>query len=315
MLDKRKSLFVRRFVIAAYVLLACLTGVPSAQADWRKDLGTFRIGISATDTGTLTPTEIKKLESGYSTALGMPAEVKIFRDYPALIDAHASSRIEYAIYSSIAYATAWLLCECIEPLVAPVQTNGATGIRSALVLNSGKAFTRLDLNGMRIGIPEKGSISGFAIPMVEYVIGTRKLSEDDAFILHLSDTSSMISAFSDGKIDGFFGWIYSDGAGSLAVSGLMDTGSVSTISVSGKKTDIKMPWVSGLLRYGPHAIRKNLPPEARDALQSFFSAIGSTDVDLLSQFQPTNIAKFVPATHAEYKLAVVTTKFLATVSK
>ena len=88
---------------AAAAVLMCIAVsaacTNAARADWRKDLGTFRIGISATDAKSLSAAETDKLTAGYAAALGMPVEVVILRDYPALIDAQVSSRIEYAIYT------------------------------------------------------------------------------------------------------------------------------------------------------------------------------------------------------------------------
>lgn len=315
MIDRIFERFRRFFVGLFCIVGTVLIGTSAAQADWRKDLGTFRIGISATDAGSLTPMDIENLKVGFSKALGMPTELIIMRDYPALIDAHVSSRIEYAIYSSTAYAIAWLLCECVEPLVAPVLTDGATGIRSTLVINAGVPFTRLDLNGIRIGIPGKDSITGYALPLAQYTIGSRALTQDESFFNKFLDLKSTLEAFGEGRIDGFFGWTEADAKGPISASGLMATGEAKSFSVRGKPIEIKIPWTSGLLRYGPHAIRRNLPTEAKDALRTYFANLDEIGVDLLSHLPPNNVAKFIPATQDEYATSIAVAKSAATISK
>ena len=298
---------------AAFLAALALTLVraDAAQADWRKDLGTFRIGISATDAKSLSAAEADKLKAGYAAALGMPVEIAVLRDYPALIDAQVSSRIEYAIYSASSYAAAWLLCECVEPVAAPVQSNGATGIRSILVMNAGAIFTRLDLNGIKIGIPGRDSISGFAVPLAEYVIGTRALTPDERFFNLFPSMTETVSAFAAGRIDGFFGWAYADAAGLAAGSGILGTGLDSSFSADGTTLETKIPWTSSLLRYGPHAVRRNLDAEAKSALRNYLQGLDAEQVDLLSLLPPNDIAKFIPVSQEEYRSAIAAVKAAA----
>jgi phosphonate transport system substrate-binding protein len=291
--------------------LAALALTDAARADWRQDLGTFRIGISATDAKPLSAEETEKLRSGYEAALNMPVEIVVLRDYPALIDAQVSSRIEYAIYTSASYAAAWLLCECVEPLAAPVQTNGATGIRSVLVMNAGAIFTRLDLNGIKIGIPGRDSVSGLAVPLAEYTIGSRVLTADERFFNKFSGMDETAAAFADGRIDGFFGWVFSDAAGPLKGSGLMRTGVDGSLAAGGKTVEIKIPWTSSLLRFGPHAVRRNLDAEAKSALRNYLQGLNDEQIDLLSLFPPHDIAKFVAVTQEEYRSSVAAAKAAA----
>jgi phosphonate transport system substrate-binding protein len=296
-------------LLAALALTTAFTD--AAQADWRKDLGTFRIGISATDAKPLTAAEAEKLQAGFAAALGMPVEIAMLRDYPALIDAQVSSRIEYAIYTASSYAAAWLLCECVEPVAAPVQSNGATGIRSILVMNAGAIFTRLDLNGIKIGIPGRDSISGFAVPLAEYAIGTRALAPDERFFSSFPSMTETASAFAGGRIDGFFGWAYADAAGVAAGSGIMGTGVDSSFSADGTTLETKIPWTSSLLRFGPHAVRRNLDAEAKSTLRNYLQGLDGEQVDLLSLLPPNDIAKFIPVSQDEYRSAIAAVKAAA----
>jgi phosphonate transport system substrate-binding protein len=290
--------------------LSCAS-VTLAHADWRQDLGTFHIGISASDANSVPPADLDKIEASYSKALGMPVEVSVLRDYAALIDAHVSGRIEYAIYSSTAYASAWLLCECVEPLAAPVLSNGATGTRSVLIVNASTPFTRLDLNGIRVGIPGKDSITGFAVPLASYTVGTRSLSQDEEFFKQFNNLESTAAAFAGGDLDAFFGWIPSNEAGPIAGAGIFGGGEEKALSIAGQTIEIKVPWKSALLRYGPHAVRRDLHAEAKSALASLLTSMDSEMVDLLGAIQMSDVQKLVAARQSEYALAVEVAKAAA----
>ena len=117
----------------AMALLAGLLA-PAAQsrAGWREDMKSFRIGLIAEPGGGQGVTGLAALKQAYAQALGIPVEIFVARDYAALIDAQATARVDYAVYSTTAYATAALLCACVEPIAAPVGEDGATGIRQSL---------------------------------------------------------------------------------------------------------------------------------------------------------------------------------------
>jgi phosphonate transport system substrate-binding protein len=305
----------RQSIKSIFMLALAIAFAVPAHAGWREDLGTFRIGLSASDTRSISPDDLGKLEAGYAKALGMPVTITVLRDYPALIDAHVSGRIEYAVYSSTAYASAWLLCECVEPLVAPVLANGATGIRSALIVNAATPFTRLDLNGIKVGIPGKDSITGFAVPLAAYTIGKRALSQDESFFTQFRDLETTAAAFADGNLDAFFGWMAANETGPVAGAGIMGSGADKTLSVQGQSIEIKVPWTSKLLRFGPHAVRRDLNGEAKAALVSFLSSADIELLDMLSITQAADVQQLVPARHAEYELAIQAAKAAAAVSR
>lgn len=288
--------------------------VLQAHADWRQDMGTFHIGMSASDAKSISPADIEKIAADFAKALKMPVEVDVQRDYPALIDAQVSGRVEYAIYSSTAYASAWLLCECVEPLVAPVLSNGATGTRSVLVVNASVPFTRLDLNGIRVGIPGKDSVAGFAVPLASYTVGPRALAEDEEFFRQFTGLEPMATAFAANELDAFFGWVPANQQGPIPGAGILGTGEEKVLSVGGQTVEIKVPWTSGLLRYGPHAVRRELNAEAKSALVALMSAPGEELLDLMSALQIPDVQNFVAAQHSEYELAVQATKAAASIS-
>jgi phosphonate transport system substrate-binding protein len=296
-------------------MVLALTLSAAANAGWREDIGTFHIGLAASDANSVSPADITKIQASYAKALGMPVEISVLRDYPALIDAQVSGRLEYAIYSSTAYASAWLLCECVEPLVAPVLNNGSTGTRSVLIVNASSPFTRLDLNQIRVGIPGKDSVTGFLVPLTSYTIGTRSLSQNEEFFDQFKDLESTVVAFVSGDVDAFFGWTASNESGPIDGAGIMGTGEAKALSLGGKSVELKVPWQSSLLRYGPHAVRRDLDAQAKTALLAFLQSPGDELIDLLSVAQGGGTGKFVPVRHAEYELAIQAAKTAAAITR
>ncbi|RWH33338.1 MAG: hypothetical protein EOQ78_30275, partial [Mesorhizobium sp.] len=63
--------------------LAVLSAAPPAHADWRDDIGTFRIGIVAEPGGGNTVPGLARLTDAYTNALGMKVEFVVARDYAA----------------------------------------------------------------------------------------------------------------------------------------------------------------------------------------------------------------------------------------
>src|SRR5690606_15626025 len=127
--------------LAALAVLAC----HPAEAGWREDLGTFRIGVvAAPGAGNAIP-GLTLLTDAYSRALGMTVQVMVARDYAALIEAQAERRVDYAIYSASAYALATLRCGCVEPLAAPTDADGAAGIRSILITRDARVAKPADM--------------------------------------------------------------------------------------------------------------------------------------------------------------------------
>ncbi|MDP3896520.1 MAG: PhnD/SsuA/transferrin family substrate-binding protein, partial [Mesorhizobium sp.] len=157
---------IGRLLAASFVAVLGLAILP-ARAGWREDLGTFRIGMVAAPGSGPVIEGAAAVRNAYATALAMPVEIFVARDYGALIDAQASSRIEYAIHSSSSYAAAFRMCGCVEPLVAPVSEDGSQGIRSVLIARAGGPGSTADLSTARIAFGPRDSTASYRLPLAE----------------------------------------------------------------------------------------------------------------------------------------------------
>ncbi len=278
-----------RHAIPAAVLAFTLAASPPARAGWREDIGTFRIGL-VTPGGSPVVQGAELMKQAYSDALGMPVEIFVARDLAALIDAHASKRIDYAAFSSIAYATAHKLCDCVVPLVSPTALSGATGIRMVLL-------RRKWVEGagqMVVAVPPQSAF----LPSHMAGIARRDVPADMQFTTRTAGSMEEAEAlFTDGKVDGLLGWVEEGGDGApggtiarLARRGVLDT-------------EYEVAWRSDPLRFGPHAVRRDLAPEAVQLLRSWLLELKQTKPDVFEVLSPQLTGGFVSAAANDYVFA------------
>lgn len=279
---------------------------PDALADWRQDLGVFRVGIIENEALKLSPSELERIRVAYADALTMPVEIVRMRDYSALIDAHASSRVEYAIYSATAYSTAFLVCACIEPLVQPIAADGSIGTRTVLMLDPAVKFSQIGAS-KGIAVPGRNSLNGYGIPLSADKVLDKKLKGTEPWLKFTSNNSTAVGEYVAGTVDGFFTTVESG----ASLASAIEIGSPLFEALKSSGRPAKAVWLSDVVANGPHAIRKNLASEAKGKLLNFLIDLAQTNPDLNDLLLPANDVKFVPAAHGAYATAINATKMLS----
>jgi phosphonate transport system substrate-binding protein len=295
--------------IKAFMLAAALFTPSLAFADWRKELGTFRIGFVETETKMLTPGDLAELKAVFAKQLAMPVEIFQARDLPSLIDAHVSSRIEYAVYSAAAYATAWLACQCIEPLASPVNADGTSGFKSMLL--TADTVTLVSLAASKgIGIQSADSLLGTGVPLAAFQFSGLALSGSETWLVREDSMAALVELYRGGKVDGLFAVVPS----SFDPAKTGGTLSAVFAAMSATPRKPKSLWTSAAVPYGPHAVRKNLAPEAKSIVTQTIGRLAETNIELADLLLPDNAVGFVPISHGAYDLEVKAAKALAAVS-
>lgn len=314
-----------RVTLKAYAALMLVQGAlwsNPAHADWRDDIGTFRIGIVAEPGAGNTVPGLARLTDAYTKALGMKVEIVVARDYAALIEAQANARIEYAIYSATAYATASQRCGCVEPLVAPVDFDGAIGIRSVLLTRDGKLPDLAAMESHRIAMPPSDSVGGSLLPLAALTAEGRKIAQDAPFLVHAESAAAAETMLLDGKADGLFGWVTAAADGQPEASGAQASGTQgSGTQASGTQARLEatglsaaalqVVWASGLLRYGPHAVRSDLDPEAKRRLTVFLTNLKSMTPDIYDLLESKHSGGFAIVVPKDYDMAAAVVRFVA----
>ncbi|TIO29247.1 MAG: phosphonate ABC transporter substrate-binding protein [Mesorhizobium sp.] len=278
------------------------------RADWRDDIGTFRVGIVAEPgTGGTVP-GLALLTDAYTKALGMKVEFVVARDYAALIDAQADARVDYAIYSAMAYATASERCDCVEPLVAPVDSDGAIGIRSVLLTRDGKVPDLAAMEAYRVAMAPPDSVGGSLLPLAGLAAEGVKVPENAPFLTHASSAAAAETMLVEGEADAMFGWMPAVADGQPEVPG----GTAARLEVAGlSKAALQVVWTSGLLRYGPHAVRSDLDPEAKRRLTVFLTNLRSMTPDVYDLLESKHSGGFAVASPKDYAMAAAMVRFVS----
>ncbi|MDX8526133.1 PhnD/SsuA/transferrin family substrate-binding protein [Mesorhizobium sp. MSK_1335] len=299
---RRGKTAARQAVKACAVALAAFASASwPARADWREEIGTFRIGIVAEPGGGNTVPGLARLTDAYANAIGMKVEFVVARDYAALIEAQASGRVQYAVYSALAYATASERCGCVEPLVAPVDADGAVGIHSVLVTRDGRLPDLAAMTSHRVAIAPAGNAGGALLPLAALSAEGVKIAQDSPFLARAASATAAETTLIGGEADALFGWEPADATGRSTHS----DGTVARLAAAGiPEASLRVLWTSGLLRYGPHAVRSDLDPEAKRRLTVFLTNLKSQTPDVYDLLERAHSGGFVPAASKDYAMAL-----------
>lgn len=276
-----------------------------ASAGWREDLGTFRIGILSEPGAGSSVAGLSEIKRAYRMALGLPVEILVAENYAALIQAQAEGRLEYAIYSATAYATASSLCSCVEPVAAPVAGDGSTGLRAALIARDGRLTSVEEIARRRVAVVEGDSIAGFALPGSALA---EAFDREGMIFIKAASASAAETMLVEGSVDAIFGWLPSSDDQKAEFAG----GTLERLIVAGiDPAALKVVWTSGLLRFGPHAIRADLNPEVRRSLTIFLTSMLSQTPVLYDLVERHYGGGFRAVTEDDYSTAVTMVERIA----
>lgn len=292
---------------AAFCAMAACLAAP-ASADWREEIGTFRVGVVGEPGAGDTIAGLAELNDAFTKALGLKVEFFVARSYAALIDAQASSRIEYAIYSASAYASAYRRCECVEPLVAPTGVDGSIGIRSVLIAKDGRLSSPENLAGRRIALLPADSVAGHLLPLAAFRPDGRPLSGNEDFFVQADSAETAEAMLVRGDVDAIFGWVPAAPAGAPQIEG----GTLSRLEAAGAdRATLAVVWRSDVLRYGPHAVSSDLDPEPKRRLTAFLTGLKEADPDMYERLELHYLGGFTAASRTDYGPALDMMRMLA----
>ncbi|MBL8578019.1 MAG: PhnD/SsuA/transferrin family substrate-binding protein [Mesorhizobium sp.] len=298
---------------AIWKMLAILTAAAlasPAMAGWREDIGTFRVGIVAEPGAGNAIPGLAELNEAFGKVLDMNVEFFVARNYPALIDAQVSGRIDYAVYTASAFAAAYLRCECIEPLVAPTGEDGSTGIRSVLVALDGKIGSTDDLAGRKIALLPPDSVAGHQVPLATFRPDGRPLSGSEGFFVQAASAEAAEAMLATGEADAIFGWIPATQPNTAEEA--PGGGTIDRLVVAGiDKARLTVVWQSDVLRYGPHAVSIALDAEPKSRLTDFLTKLRLADPEMYERLETRRIGGFTPAMSSDYAVVLKVAKSLA----
>lgn len=279
--------------------MAALCLPATGRADWRHDIGTFRIGIVAEPGAGNTVAGLSRLTEAFSNALGMKVEFFVAQDFATLIEAQERGSVEYAVYSALAYVTAQRRCGCVEPLVAPLDSSGAAGIRAVLIGRDETVSTLDAIESHRIALPPDG-LGVIQLGMIGLHAQGVILDPDSALVVHAASAAEAEGMLADGSVDAMIGWAPTgEGVGEAG-----NGGTVARLTAAGlEPSRLHVLWQSPMLRYGPHAVRRDLDPEAKRRLAVFLTNLKTQTPDVYDLLESRHSGGLVAASSSDYDTA------------
>lgn len=242
-----------------------------------------------------------ELNDAFGKALGMKVEFFVARNYAALVDAQTSGRIEYAIYTASAYASAYRRCECVEPLVAPTGEDGSVGLRSVLITKDERLRSEADLAGRRIALLPPDSIAGHQLPLAAFRPRGAPLSGKESFFVHVESAEAAEAMLAGGSVDAIFGWMPAVAPGAPEI----ERGTMARLIAAGAdRSALDVVWRSEPLRYGPHAVASALDPEAKRSLTAFLTGLRQANPDMYERLETNRLGGFSVVSQSDYAAAL-----------
>lgn len=241
----------------------------------------FRIGMLAGQGGERGVMGLERLREAFSTALGRRVEILVAKDFPSMIEAQIAGRLDYAVYSAMAYALAWRMCECVEPLAAPVSSDGERGMVAAL-------FVRTDaLRG--------AETRPLVPPDAPLLAGLLKAGQRQAQPIP-QQAEAAEAAFVAGEASAYLGWL------PIGDAIRPDGGTAARLAAAGAR--FSTVWTSPPVRFGPHAVRTDLPAADRSRLLFLLKGLHESDPIAYEAIEQVLSGGFQPAAQADYQAVI-----------
>ncbi len=286
---------------AAFIVALLIIAINPARAiaDWRKDIGIFRIGIITTDRSIEALDRLEPFKLAISEALNMDVEFFRAQNSIALMNALRDERIEYAIFSASGYALAWASCECIEPIVVPRSGDSTDGFHTTLISAPDGPNTLEKLSGNKIGVLSGNSITGPAL--AAHVLSEKNIiigDEKTPFVT--SETAEKaLEMFAAGETKTLIGWSSMTGNPSSGYSrgSLRQLSELNDISVR----NYKILWKSDQIPHRPHVLRKKVHGDAKKILRETLLFMNEKDPVAYDAIEPIYGGGFITSRHERFE--------------
>ncbi|MDR3493305.1 MAG: phosphate/phosphite/phosphonate ABC transporter substrate-binding protein [Ancalomicrobiaceae bacterium] len=271
-------------------LVGCLA---PASAETSFVLARLRIGVASLPSSGPVGERLEPFRAYVAEQLGVPVEIVVVKDGQALIDAAASHRIDYAVFSAAAYAMAVKTCGCVEPLAAPKSIDGSAGVRAILVVRNDSRYRQpSDLAGKVLSAPGVQSVASHLVAFAALAAE----GADPAKLFGRIDTAkgpeAALRALLDKTADAALVWstLQGDEGEGYDRGTLHDLVAKHVLDMHA----IRIVWKSDLIPNGPHAVRSELPLTVKNELRDLLVGLADKAPEAYDAIEPTFGGGFVP---------------------
>lgn len=290
---------MRKLKIRAIAIAIATIALPSTLlADWRDDLGTFRVAIQTGQNVTEAVARAEPFRLALEEKLGMPVEFIPSRTHLGMVRFNNRAPAEYSVLSSIAYAAIANMCQCIDPLVTARTDDGSSGFQTVILSLPGGPRNLSGLAGRTLGVIGTDAVGGNTLALHE--MAEQGLEEgDDGFTLRKFDDGEVaIEAFLNQEIDALMGWTVSGGSGS---AGMLPGTARQLLTRVPEDPGHNVIWRSSEIPFRVHAVRANLPGEAKNALRDLLTGMFDNDPVAYDSIEPVYGGGFFAARPSQFE--------------
>jgi phosphonate transport system substrate-binding protein len=264
-----------RHVWRLAALAACLLA-GAARADWRDDIKVFRVGVPVGENAAYRLRQVEPFRQYLQTKLGIHVELFPATSYDAMIDAAASARIHYGIFSATAYVSADIACQCLEPVAIPSAEDGSEGYHAILVARADShIYSLTDAKGARLAAGPAGSVTGNVVPFAAFAANGIDAKTYFSAVIDAKSPEDALAALLLGEADVALAWssLAGDAATGFSAGTLTKMVGDGTLAMDG----VRLIWQSERIPYGPHAVRRDLPGELKALVADALLAMPAED--------------------------------------
>ena len=281
----------------ALVASTAMTGAALAESH---AITEFNIGILGGENAQDRLTSNECFRAAVETALGVPVKIFTPADYDGVIQGLLGGTIDYAGLGASAYAKIYLTDpESVDVTLTTQNVDESTGYYSiGFALKDSGITDMATAKGKSFAFADPNSTSGYLVPAAELTESLGKLEEYFSEVKFSGGHEQTIVGVANGDFasgvswaDGLGNWEdgYTNGAFRKAAdSGLVDMNTIVEI------------WRSKLIPNGPYVVRRALPQDVKDKVNSVVADMWETDKECAYAVAAGEAKDFIPVTHDAY---------------
>ena len=136
---------MKRFSLSAFTAIAAFALVAastlSVKADeyiggWQKEHPVIKYGVISLETSADIVKSQKKFAAYFGKEFGVEVQLFTASEYAGIMNALASGQIQIGWLGASSYASTWMDCKCVEPIVGAQNEQGGMGYNSVLIVKS-----------------------------------------------------------------------------------------------------------------------------------------------------------------------------------
>lgn len=281
----------------ALVATTAMTGAALAESH---AITEFNIGILGGENAQDRMTSNECFRAKVETALGVPVKIFTPADYDGVIQGLLGGTIDYAGLGASAYAKIYLTDpEAVDVTLTTQNVDESTGYYAIGFARKDAGITDMaTAKGKTFAFADPNSTSGYLVPAAELTGSLGKLEEYFSEVKFSGGHEQSIVGVHNGDFaagvswaDGLGNWEdgYNNGAFRKAAdSGLVDMNNLVEI------------WRSKLIPNGPYVVRRALPQDVKDKVNTLVSDLWETDKECAYAVAAGEAKDFIPVTHEEF---------------